>query len=235
MGHYFVRSAKQKYGDFDMYCGNCGEKLANDAKFCPKCGFKVKGGKSKSKNIYIAFILTFVFSGLGSIYAGNVEKGLRLLGLRIIFAVVGLFVGIFSVLSMLVWVYSFYEAYKDVEIANGNSNPNLINDFQDLNPSSKKKVVIFVLIILVIAVVGSVGFPFVGDHSYDDSKSHYYSSGSSSSGSSGSSGSSHSSHYSGVDDSPHTIAKNDPDWYYDHYDYGDYDDIDEYLESQGYD
>lgn len=40
--------------------------------------------------------------------------------------------------------------------------------------------------------------------------------------------------YEGVDDSPYEIAKNDPDWYYDHYDYGDYDEIDEYLESQGY-
>lgn len=40
--------------------------------------------------------------------------------------------------------------------------------------------------------------------------------------------------YQGVDDSPYTLAKNDPDWYYDHYDYGDYDEIDEYLESQGY-
>lgn len=41
-------------------------------------------------------------------------------------------------------------------------------------------------------------------------------------------------HFPGVDDSPYTLAKNDPDWYYDHYDYGDYDEIDEYLESQGY-
>ena len=40
--------------------------------------------------------------------------------------------------------------------------------------------------------------------------------------------------YQGVDDSPYTLAKNDPDWYYDHYDYGDYDEIDEYLESQGF-
>ena len=46
--------------------------------------------------------------------------------------------------------------------------------------------------------------------------------------------SSSSNHYRGVDNSPHTIARNDPDWYYDHYDYGDYDDIDEYLESHGY-
>lgn len=38
-----------------------------------------------------------------------------------------------------------------------------------------------------------------------------------------------------VDNSPSTIARNDPDWYYDHYDYGDNYAIDDYLESQGYD
>ena len=43
-----------------------------------------------------------------------------------------------------------------------------------------------------------------------------------------------SSHY-GVDTSPSTIARNDPDWYYDHYEYGDNPKIDDYLESQGYD
>lgn len=47
--------------------------------------------------------------------------------------------------------------------------------------------------------------------------------------------SSSSGHYRGVDDSPYSIARKDPDWYYDHYDYGDYDKIDEYLESHGYD
>jgi hypothetical protein len=43
------------------------------------------------------------------------------------------------------------------------------------------------------------------------------------------------SHYGGVDDSPYTIARNEPDWYYDYYDYGDFDEIDEYLVSDGYD
>ena len=39
----------------------------------------------------------------------------------------------------------------------------------------------------------------------------------------------------GVDTSPSTIARNDPDWYYDHYEYGDNYYIDDYLESEGYD
>ena len=42
-------------------------------------------------------------------------------------------------------------------------------------------------------------------------------------------------HYGGVDTSPNSIVRTDPDWYYDYYDYGDYDDIDEYIESDGYD
>ncbi|MBQ6349879.1 MAG: hypothetical protein IJI42_02990 [Methanobrevibacter sp.] len=42
-------------------------------------------------------------------------------------------------------------------------------------------------------------------------------------------------HYGGVDTSPYSIVRTDPDWFYDYYDYGDYDDIDEYLESDGYD
>ena len=43
------------------------------------------------------------------------------------------------------------------------------------------------------------------------------------------------SHYGGVDTSPDTIAKNDPDSYYDYYEYGDNPDVDDYLESEGYD
>ncbi|MEI3145420.1 MAG: hypothetical protein V8S94_01885 [Methanobrevibacter smithii] len=44
-----------------------------------------------------------------------------------------------------------------------------------------------------------------------------------------------SSHYRGVDTSPDTLAKNDPDWYYDHYEHGKNTDVDDYLESEGYD
>ena len=209
-----------------MYCQNCGTELADNATFCSNCGSRVK---AKTKNIYIALILTFILSGLGSIYAGNVKKGLILLALRILFAALGVFLNIFFIFSMLVWAYAFYEAYKDVEIANGNGKPDIINDFQGWEQNKQIIAVLIVVIILIITVAGCVGVLTVDNHSYDNSNTHYYNA------NSGSSGSSHSSHYGGVDDSPSTIAKNDPDWYYDHYDYGDYDEIDEYLESQGYD
>ena len=30
-----------------VYCSNCGEKLADDANFCPKCGTKTQKGKTE--------------------------------------------------------------------------------------------------------------------------------------------------------------------------------------------
>lgn len=211
-----------------MYCPNCGSKLADGAAYCSRCGFKIE---RKNKNLYIAWILTFFISGLGSIYAGKVEKGLKILALRIIFASLGVFLNVFFALSFVVWAYSFYAAYKDIEEVNGRPNPNPIEDFRAMNRGSQIIAVILISIILIFTFSVCFSLMTPDTHSSDDSKSHYYSSGSSSGGS----GSSHSSKYGGVDTSPRTIAKDDPDWFYEYYDYGDYDKIDEYLESQGYD
>lgn len=225
------------------FCENCGTELADNAQFCSNCGNKVNTfQKSIHKNIYLALILTFIVTGLGSIYAGNVKKGLILLVARVASIVIGVFIGVFLYFSFLIWAYAFYEAYKDVEIANGNPNPNLIKDFKGWKQDRQIITVLIIVIILMLTVSGcSMIFTTYNNYNdyndySDDSDTSYHESYSSSGSSGGSSvGSSSSSHYGGVDDSPHTIAKNDPDWYYDHYDYGDYDDIDEDLESQGYD
>ena len=211
-----------------MYCQNCGTELEDTATFCSNCGNKVARSR---KNIYLALILTFFITGLGSVYAGDTKKGIALLIIRVVLAVLGVFVNFLFVMSVLVWAYAFYEAYKDVQIANGHRNPNLASDFKTWNRDQKIIAVLIIGIIMIFTVSGCISPFMVPEYSYDDSGSHYYvSDDGSSSGSS-----SYSSHYGGVDDSPHTIAKNDPDWYYDHYDYGDYDEIDEYMESQGYD
>ena len=214
-----------------MFCDKCGTELADDATFCSNCGNQVKAkGNKSNKNIYVALILTFLLTGLGSIYAGNTKKGLTLLILRIALAVIGVFISIFFVFSVLVWAYGFYEAYRDVQIANGHQNPKLLNDFKTWNQNNKIIAILIICIILIFTVSGCASI-FTEDNYYGDTGPQYpvsHSGGSSSSGSS-------SSHYGGVDTSPSTIAKNDPDWYYDHYEYGDNPEIDDYLESQGYD
>lgn len=111
-----------------MFCDNCGTELADNATFCSNCGNRV--GANKKKNIYIALVLTFILTGLGSIYAGNIKKGLILLAARLFFAFLGGYLSIFLVFSLLVWAYAFYEVYKDVQIANGHANPKLLDDFK---------------------------------------------------------------------------------------------------------
>lgn len=204
-----------------MFCDNCGCNLADNATFCSKCGKKIK-----NKNIYIALILTFILTWLGSIYAGNTKKGLALLILRVLFAVLAIFSNIFGILSVLVWIYGFYEVYNDVQIANRNSSPNLINDFKNKNRHSKIIAILIICVILILTINTFTIFSSTDSYSPGDSDNSSYES---------YSYESPSSHYKGVDTSPDTLAKNNPGSYYDYYEYGDNPDVDDYLESEGYD
>ena len=204
-----------------MFCDNCGCNLADNATFCSKCGKKIK-----NKNIYIALILTFILTGLGSIYAGNTKKGLALLILRVLFAVLAIFSNIFGILCVLVWIYGFYEVYNDVQIANRNSSPNLINDFKNKNRHSKIIAILIICVILILTINTFTIFSSTDSYSPGDSDNSSYES---------YSYESPSSHYKGVDTSPDTLAKNNPGSYYDYYEYGDNPDVDDYLESEGYD
>lgn len=206
-----------------MECDNCGIKLPDDAKFCYGCGYATR----PEKNIYIALVLTFFITGLGSIYAGETKKGLILLSIRILFAVIGMAIGMFAIYSILVWAYAFYEAYKDVQIANGRKNPKLIKDYRNWNKKKRSRAQSVIGIILIVIVIFCIGSLTPNYESTSHSNSHHHDT----------STSAITPHepYGGVDTSPWTIARENPDWYYDYYDYGDYDEIDEYLESEGYD
>ena len=123
----------------------------------------------------------------------------------------------------MVWVYGFYEVYNDVQIANRNSSPNLINDFKNWNQQNKIIAILIICAILILTLNSLISFSSTDSYPSDDSDTSNYVS---------YSYESPSSHYRGVDTSPDTLAKNDPDWYYDHYEYGDNPDIDDYLEYQ---
>lgn len=209
-----------------MYCEKCGEELSDNASFCSKCGSKTQ--IRKHKNIFIALILSFILTGIGTVYAGNTKKGLMLLALRLICSVITVVIPFIFVLNIVVWIFGIYDAYYETQIANGNPNPNFIRDFKGWDKNSQIIAALFILFILMISVSGALSF-FTPSYHYSDT---YHTT--SPSSSSGSSSGSHS-HYGGVGNSPSTIASRDPSWYYDHYDYGDNDKIDEYLESQGYD
>ena len=231
-----------------MYCESCGAEIPDDVTFCSNCGKKIENSIVKSKDVALALIISFILIGLGVAYAGNKKKG-------IILFVVGLIaVPICSVIGILIWAYGLYETYNEVKIANGVSNPNLIEDIKGLeNP--KKIGYCIVILIIVLIVVGSVVGAFSpktsdikstsnSDLSTSDiSSSSSSSSGSSSSGSSSnkysssSNGHDVSSHYEGEYGSSDTHGTVYDDGSVEshqtgHTSYGDYK-VDSYMDSSG--
>ena len=51
---------------YNMFCGNCGNKLENGETFCGNCGYKVNNSSSSKRTIYWVLSL---FIGIGSIIA----------------------------------------------------------------------------------------------------------------------------------------------------------------------
>ena len=73
-----------------------------------------------NKNMIIALVLSLIWSGLGLIYAGDVQKGIILAVVAIIAEAVYLFVNqIFGIVVFIIWIYSLYATYNEVKAVNG--------------------------------------------------------------------------------------------------------------------
>lgn len=99
----------------DQFCKTCGEVINQNAEICPKCGVRQK--TIVMKNPGLAAVLSFLWTGAGQIYNGQIMKGICLMFLQVInviamFAVVGL------IAFPIVWVYAIYDAYKQAEKIN---------------------------------------------------------------------------------------------------------------------
>ncbi len=72
------------------------------------------------KNMIIALVLSFIWSGLGLIYAGDMKKGIILAVLALIFeALVFYGYSIVGIIVFIIWIYSLYATYKEVKAVNG--------------------------------------------------------------------------------------------------------------------
>ncbi|MDO5859329.1 hypothetical protein [Methanobrevibacter sp.] len=73
-----------------------------------------------NKNMIIALILSFIWSGLGLIYAEDTNRGIILAVLAVIgYVLLYLVNQIFGMLVSIVWIYSLYATYKQVKTVNG--------------------------------------------------------------------------------------------------------------------
>ena len=72
------------------------------------------------KNMAIAIILSILLTGIGIAYAGDVKKGLIYFAIAIVLNILGMWVSfIFSILSIILWVYALYQTYLEVKAVNG--------------------------------------------------------------------------------------------------------------------
>ena len=79
------------------------------------------GGEDMAKkNMIIAMVLSFIWSGLGLIYAGDMNRGIILAVAALILEILFYYVSqLFGILVFAVWVYSLYATYKEVKAVNG--------------------------------------------------------------------------------------------------------------------
>ena len=72
------------------------------------------------KNMILAIVLSIIWSGLGLIYAGNIQKGIIIAVLAVIFEILFYLVAnIFGLLIFIIWIYSLYATYKEVKAVDG--------------------------------------------------------------------------------------------------------------------
>ncbi|MCS3923908.1 hypothetical protein [Methanosalsum natronophilum] len=105
----------------EMYCHSCGHNIKKEAEICPDCGVRQKHFTGyKHKEPAFAAVLSFLVTGLGQVYNGEIGKGLLLFFVQI-FNILLMFIliGVFTYLA--VWVYSIYDAYNTAENINNSS------------------------------------------------------------------------------------------------------------------
>jgi len=103
------------------FCSHCGSPVDPAAEICPKCGVRIKPpprpGGAERKSPGLAAVLSFLFTGLGQIYNGQIGKGISFLVLGIILAFTVLIL-IGFILYPVFWIYNIYDAYNSAKQIN---------------------------------------------------------------------------------------------------------------------
>ena len=84
-----------------MHCEQYGTEIIDNTEICPNYGVRLKNKKSPTT----AAFLSFLWTGLGQIYNGQVAKGIFLW----IFCLIGLLCGL--IVGILIWLYGMWDAY----------------------------------------------------------------------------------------------------------------------------
>ncbi len=112
-------STKQPLNSDEAYCWSCGVPIKSAAEICPQCGVRQHSPPTtrQEKNPGIAALASAVWTGAGQIYNGEIAKGIGLMALMFVSALL-IFVAIGFITTPLIWIYSIYDAYRTAEQIN---------------------------------------------------------------------------------------------------------------------
>ena len=64
----------------------------------------------------IALVISFIFTGLGIAYLGDLKKGVGIFAIAVILGLLGLYVSsIFNYIAIIVWIAALYLTYKEAQ------------------------------------------------------------------------------------------------------------------------
>jgi len=102
------------------YCSACGTETLLTATHCVGCGKPVTGAAVvvfNQKEPFFALALSFLFSGLGQFYNGEVHKGIWFLIAHFIsLLLIMAFIGIIT--TPIIWIWGMVDAYKSAQRIN---------------------------------------------------------------------------------------------------------------------
>lgn len=113
-----------------LYCTKCGAAMPDDAGFCARCGQPVTAPAAGAPHVVVvreakspglAVVLSFLVSGLGQIYNGEIGKGIGfLIAYGLAWVLTGILIGFLIV--PVIWIWSMVDAYKRAEEINRQVN-----------------------------------------------------------------------------------------------------------------
>ena len=152
-----------------VICPNCG-KNTPEGKFCEQCGASVQttqtfqqpvvqqpAAAKEEKSAGVAAILSFIFTGSGQVYNGDLLRGIGIL----VGTIIGSF--IFFIPGIIVWIYGIYDAYTTAQKMNKGVIP--------FKPTNMGLVIGFIIVYILIAIA-MVFFVFLA--MIASSKPYYY-------------------------------------------------------------
>lgn len=98
------------------YCVECGSKVGVNVNVCPKCGANQDVTfKNPDKNPMVSLVLSIILAGLGHFYIHLNMKGMILLAITLICAILSMFgwvmMVVMSLLIILIKIFSAYDSY----------------------------------------------------------------------------------------------------------------------------